>query len=341
MRYIDVRSDTVTQPTQRMREEMYRAVVGDDVQRDDETMLRLEEMAAKLVGKEEALFLPSGTMGNQCAVMTHTRRGDEVICGEQCHIVIHEVGATAVLSGVSLRTLKSPDNMIHPEVLELAIRPDDIHMPHTGLICVENALAVGQVVPLELLAADYEVAQRHGIPVHLDGARIFNAAHYLGCDVKEITQYCDSVMFSLSKGLCAPVGSILAGSREFIARARKNRKLLGGGMRQVGFLAAAGIVALEDMIDRLQEDHENAHHLAVELAKLPDVTVDLDGVQISMVFFTIQRDSAFLNALPARMLEKGIKMSGMEDGMFRYVTNHDVTREDVDYIVKSLAEVLA
>ena len=227
MRYIDIRSDTVTQPTQKMRDAMYTAVVGDDVNRDDPTMLELEELAAKLVGKEAAMFVPSGTMGNQVSIMTHTRRGDEVICGELSHIVIHEVGAPAVLSGVMVRTIKTAD-YLRPEQLLPAIRPDDIHMPHTGLVEMENPTAMGRVVPLDIMRQNYELAHQYGLPVHLDGARLFNAATALGCDVKEITQYCDSVMFCLSKGLCAPVGSIVAGSKEFIDRARKNRKMLGG-----------------------------------------------------------------------------------------------------------------
>ncbi len=340
MRYIDIRSDTVTQPTQRMRDEMYKAVVGDDVQRDDPTMNKLEKLAARMVGKEAAMFTPSGTMGNQVSIMTHTRRGDEVICGEMSHIVIHEVGAPAVLSGVMVRTIKTGD-YLRPEQLAPAIRPDDIHMPHTGLVEVENPTATGLVVPLEVMRQNYELAHQAGLPVHLDGARLFNAATALGCDVKEITQYCDSVMFCLSKGLCAPVGSIVAGSREFIDRARKNRKLLGGGLRQAGFLAAAGIVALEEMTGRLQEDHDNARYMAVELNKLDGIQVDMESVQISMVFFTIDRDAAFIEALPAKMLEKGIKISGIEDGMFRFVTNHDVSREDVDYVLACMKDLLA
>ena len=224
MRYIDIRSDTVTQPTQKMRDAMYTAVVGDDVNRDDPTMRKLEEMAAKLVGKEAAMFVPSGTMGNQVSIMTHTRRGDEVICGEQSHIVIHEVGAPAALSGVMVRTIKTED-YLRPEQLLPAIRPDDIHMPPTGLVEMENPTTMGRVVPLDIMRQNYELAHQHGLPVHLDGARLFNAATALGCNVEEITQYCDSVMFCLSKGLCAPVGSIVAGSKEFIDRARKNRKM--------------------------------------------------------------------------------------------------------------------
>ena len=340
MRYIDIRGDTVTLPTQRMREEMFRAEVGDDVQRDDPTMNRLEEMAARLVGKEAAMFVPSGTMGNQVSIMTHTRRGDEVICGELSHIVIHEVGAPAVLSGVMVRTIKTED-YLRPEQLEPAIRPADIHMPHTGLVEVENPTAMGRVVPLDVMRRNYELAHRYGLPVHLDGARLFNAATALGCEAREITRYCDSVMFCLSKGLCAPVGSIVAGDREFIERARKNRKLLGGGLRQAGFLAAAGIVALEEMTGRLQEDHDNARYMAEELDRLDGIQVDMDGVQISMVFFTVDRNAAFIEALPARMLEKGVKISGVEDGMFRFVTSHDVSREDVDYVLACMREFLA
>lgn len=340
MRYIDIRSDTVTQPTQKMRDAMYTAVVGDDVNRDDPTMLELEELAAKLVGKEAAMFVPSGTMGNQVSIMTHTRRGDEVICGELSHIVIHEVGAPAVLSGVMVRTIKTAD-YLRPEQLLPAIRPDDIHMPHTGLVEMENPTAMGRVVPLDIMRQNYELAHQYGLPVHLDGARLFNAATALGCDVKEITQYCDSVMFCLSKGLCAPVGSIVADSKEFIDRARKNRKMLGGGLRQAGFLAAAGIVALTEMTGRLQEDHDNARYMAEELAKIPGIHVDLSTVEISMVFFTVDKDADWIAALPARMLEKGIKASGMEDGQFRFVTNHDVTREDVDHVIACMKEFMA
>lgn len=340
MRYIDIRSDTVTQPTQKMRDAMYTAVVGDDVNRDDPTMLQLEEYAARLVGKEAAMFVPSGTMGNQVSIMTHTRRGDEVICAELSHIVIHEVGAPAVLSGVMVRTVKTPD-YLRPEQLLPAIRPNDIHMPRTGLVEMENPTAMGRVVPLDIMRQNYELAHQAGLPVHLDGARLFNAATALGCDVKEITQYCDSVMFCLSKGLCAPVGSMVAGTKEFIERARKNRKMLGGGLRQAGFLAAAGLVALTEMTGRLQEDHDNARYMAEGLAKIPGIHVDLSTVEISMVFFTVDKDAAWIDALPGRMLERGIKISGLEDGQFRFVTNHDVTRDDVDQVLACMKEFMA
>lgn len=338
---IDLRSDTVTQPTDEMRQAMFTALVGDDVYGDDPTMNRLESLAAQILGKEAALFTPSGTMGNEVAVMTHTRRGDEVILGADCHIVAHEVGAAAVLSGVMLRTLHPADGILRPEEIEKAIRSEeDIHMPHTALVCVEEPLAIGSVVPPEALKANYEMAHKHGLPVHMDGARLFNAALALGVEPREIAQYADSVMICLSKGLCAPVGSILAGTREFVARARKNRKLVGGGMRQAGFLAAAGIVALEKMTKRLGEDHENAAYMASLLEKIPGISVDHSRMGINMVFFSLDYPDSLVKEIPARMLEKGIKVNGVEDGFMRFVTSNDVSREDVEQAVKALEAIL-
>lgn len=340
MRYIDLRSDTVTMPTPEMRRAMAEAEVGDDVYGDDPTMSRLESMAAELIGKEAAIFLPSGTMGNQVAVMSHTRHGDEIILGENAHIVIHEVGAAAVLSGVCFRTIKNSNDFIYASDVKRAIRPDDIHMPRTGLICMENALATGSVVPLDVMKDVYELAKENNIPVHLDGARIFNAAVTLGVKASEIAQYSDSVMFCLSKGLCAPVGSILAGSKEFIYIARKNRKMLGGGMRQTGVLAACGIIALEKMVGRLHEDHENAKLLAKKLSSLPYVSLDMSKVQINMVFFSVDRPEEVQNALQSKLLEKGIKINGAEDGLFRFVTNNDVYKSDIDYIYDCFVEAM-
>ena len=248
MRYIDLRSDTVTMPTEEMRKAMAEAEVGDDVYQDDPTVNRLEKLAAEKVGKEAALFVPSGTFGNQLCVMTHTNRGDEIILGEDCHITLHEVGAAAVIAGVQLRTLPSKNGMLDPKQVEKAIRcEEDIHYPHTGLICVENAHGLGTVIPLDNLKEIKDIGERHNIPVHLDGARIFNAALALGVDAKDIAKYCDSVMFCLSKGLGAPVGSMVAGTRELIEKARKNRKLMGGGVRQEGILAASSIIAVKHL----------------------------------------------------------------------------------------------
>ena len=335
-KFIDIRSDTVTQPTPAMRRAMAEAPVGDDVYGDDPTVNRLEALAARMAGKEAALFVPSGTMGNQLAIMTHTRRGDDVICGRDSHIFVHEVGAAAVLSGVTLNTVESPDGIITPELMEKAVREEDIHCPPTTLLCVENALATGRAVPLETARAVYRAAKDRGLMVHMDGARLFNAAAALGCSAADIAACTDSVMFCLSKGLCAPVGSMLAGSGEFIRRARKNRKILGGGMRQCGVLAAAGIIALEEMTGRLAEDHENAAWLRERLAKIPGVHVKTGGIQINMVFFTLDCPDALAASLPERFLEKGVKINGISGGEFRFVTNHDVTREDLAYAADCL-----
>ena len=340
MDFIDLRSDTVTHPTDEMRKAMAAAPVGDDVYGDDPTVRRLEELAAKTLGKEAAMFVPSGTMGNQVAIMTHTRRGDEVICSENAHIVIHEVGATAVLSGVCLRTVKSDDDQLTAEAVERAVRPDDIHMPRTGLVEMENALSNGRVMPLEKMKEVYEAAHRHGLPVHLDGARIFNAAAALGVEARAIAQYGDSVMFCLSKGLCAPVGSMVCGDADFIARARKNRKILGGGMRQCGFLAAAGLVALDVMTKRLGEDHENARYMAQRLQKMPGVSLDLDAVELNMVFFKLDAPQQVIDTLPQKMYEQGIKINGVEDGEFRFVTTNDTNRQDIDHALDVFEQII-
>ncbi len=337
---IDIRSDTVTQPTPEMRRAMAEAPVGDDVYGDDPTVNRLEALAAEIAGKEAALFVPSGTMGNQLAIMTHTKRGDDVICGRNSHIFVHEVGAAAVLSGVILNVVDSQDDVIYPGLLEKAIREEDIHCPPTTLLCIENALATGKVVPLDVMEKVYSTAKVRGLNVHMDGARLFNAAAALGVPAAQVTRYTDSVMFCLSKGLCAPVGSILAGSREFIARARKNRKILGGGMRQCGILAAAGILSLTEMPAQLVADHENAAWLRQRLAKIPGLHVKEDGIQINMVFFTLDHPMEVIEALPAKLLEKGIKINGISAGELRFVTNHDVTREDLAYVADCLEELL-
>lgn len=340
MRYIDLRSDTVTMPTAEMRKAMFEAEVGDDVYGDDPTINKLEKLAAEMVGKEAALFVASGTMGNQLGVMTHTTRGDEVILGENAHIAVHEVGATAVLSGVQLRTIKSSDDILYPESVQKAIRTDDIHEPRTGLICLENALANGTVVPIDVMKGVYEIAKRNSIPVHLDGARLFNAAAALGVTAADITQYTDSVQFCVSKGLCAPVGSMLAGTKLFIDKARKYRKLLGGGMRQAGFLAAAGIIALQDMTKRLEEDHENARYLGKRLLEIPGIELDMNKIQINMVFFKLNRPDFDPNVLVSKLFEKGIKINGEEGGLFRFVTNNDVKKDDIDYVINILKEIL-
>ncbi len=340
MRYIDLRSDTVTQPTQQMREAMYTAAVGDDVYGDDPTVNRLEELGASMLGKEAALFLPSGTMANQIGVMCHTSRGDEVILSADCHIFVHEVGAVAVLSGANLRALSFPGGIYDPAMIEQAIRPQDIHQPRTALICLENALGNGRLVPVEVMEEIYSLAGQRGIALHLDGARVFNAAAALGVDVKEIAKNCDTLSCCLSKGLAAPVGSLLAGDQATIAKARKYRKMLGGGMRQCGILAAAGIIALEEMIKRLPADHDNAKYLAKRLAELEGVEVEADSVQINMVFCKLNRSPEIIEALPAKLLEKGIKINEGGQRGFRFVTSNEIAREDLDYFVDTLADFM-
>ena len=340
MRYIDLRSDTVTQPTKDMREAMANAPVGDDVYGDDPTVNELERLAAERLNKEAALFVPSGTMGNQLCVMAQTRRGDEVILSDDAHIFVHEVGAAAVLSAVTLRQLHFENGIFDAAKIERAIRTEDIHEPPTSLVCMENALSNGRVVPLSVMAEVYAVAKKHNLRVHLDGARLFNAAVALGVDAKDITQYTDTVSCCLSKGLCAPVGSVIAGDRAFIERARKYRKMLGGGMRQAGILAAAGILALTDMTKRLHIDHENARYMAQELQKLSGVTVDLGAVDINMVFFDVKRERAVLEAVQANMLKDGVKINGESEGNFRFVTSNDVSRADIDTAIASLSRAI-
>lgn len=340
MKYIDLRSDTVTLPTQEMRDAMYRAEVGDDVYEDDPTVKKLEEYSADISGKEAALFVPSGTFGNQLALLTHCKRGDEVILGDDCHIVAHEVGAASVIAGVQLRTLQSNKGELSPVEIESKIRTDDIHYPSTGLICLENAHSNGRVITLDNMSRIYDIAKRHGIPVHLDGARLFNASAYLGINAKEITKFCDSVMFCLSKGLCAPVGSILAGSKTFIEKARKGRKLMGGGLRQAGFLAAAGLIALEKMTSRLEDDHHNALLLGRELSKIPGIDVNIDDIQINMVFFNMQSTGYDPEKLVNELLNRGIKVNPPENGVMRFVTNYWITTDDVHYIVDSVRNIL-
>ncbi len=331
MKWIDLRSDTVTLPGEEMRAAMANAEVGDDVYGDDPTVNRLEEIAAEVLGKESAIFVPSGTFGNQLSILTHTLRGDEVIIPASNHIIVHEAGASAVIAGVQMRTLDCDDGMPSVDRILKAIRGEDLHYPRTGLICLENAHSSGRVLPMEYMKEVYSLARERAVPVHLDGARIFNAAVSLGIDAGEIASKADSVMFCLSKGLGAPIGSMLVGTKEFISRARKGRKIMGGAMRQAGIIAAAGIMAIEKMIDRLGEDHENARYLAKKLEEIKGIEIMRDRLDINMVFFKL--DQGRPEAIVGELYREGIKINPPEGDEWRLVTNLDVSRSDLDTFI--------
>lgn len=340
MNYIDLRSDTVTWPTDEMRNAMLEAEVGDDVYGDDPTTNHLQEIAAEVLKKEAALFVPTGTMGNQLALFTHTNRGDEVIIPEDNHIVVHEAGAPALISGVNLRCLPSNKGIMDLKKVESTIRfGEDIHEPKTGLICTENAHSTGVVHPLSYMEELYDIAKRNNVPVHLDGARIFNAASYLKVDAYRIAQYADSVMFCLSKGLCAPIGSMLVGTKSFIDAARRKRKILGGGMRQVGILAQAGIIALNKMIKRVHEDHEQALYLSKLLEEIPNLTVNPKDVHINMVFFKINQPVDPI-LLTEALRKDGILVNPPANGEMRLVTHYYIGRPQIERTVESLKKLL-
>lgn len=342
MRYIDLRSDTVTQPTSEMRRAMAEAEVGDDVYRDDPTILKLEAIAAKAMGKEAAIFVPTGTFGNELAVFTYCNRGDEVIAGETNHIVSSEQGGMAVIAGVQTRPLETKNGMIDPEKVESTIRKiEDIHYPRTGMIEVENSHSCGRVIPLDNLKAIRDISLKYNVPVHMDGARIFNAAAAQGVPASEIASYADSVMFCLSKGLCAPIGSMLTGTNEFITNARRKAKLMGGGMRQVGVLAAAGIISIEVMSKRLGEDHVNAKRLAEGMYGISGITLDLLSVETNMVWFDYDHPRVENSVFVEKMREKGIKISGSRGNTMRFCTHNDISAEDVETVVSAVREILA
>ncbi|MCL2616389.1 MAG: beta-eliminating lyase-related protein [Defluviitaleaceae bacterium] len=341
MPQIDLRSDTVTKPTPEMRHAMATCEVGDDVYSDDPTVTRLEKLAARTMGKEAALFVPTGTMGNQLSIMVHVKPTDEIILGRNSHVVAYEVGAVALLSGANYALVDHPDDYVTAEHIHNYVRSKNIHFPDTGLVCVENALCNGLVVPLDVMKATYEAAKSYSIPVHMDGARIFNAALYLGVDVKELAACCDTVTFCLSKGLAAPVGSLICGDAKFIAKARKMRKLLGAGMRQAGVLAAPGIIAIDKMTQRLQEDHNNALQLAAKLGEIDNVEIPVQP-QINMVFFKIVREGFNHAAFTAGLLERGIKSNPIRGaGVYRFVTHNDFKADDIPYVVDNVRQLVA
>lgn len=339
---IDLRSDTVTHPTSKMRDAMNRAELGDDVYGEDPTVNRLQRLAAEMLGKEDALFTASGTMSNLVAVLTHCGRGDEMIVGDQAHMFYYEVGGASALGGVHVRTVPNRQGAPAPADIEAAIRGKDVHFPRTRLICLENThnRCGGVALTAQETDAVTAVARRHGIPVHMDGARLFNAAVALGVEPRRLVRDCDSVNICLSKGLCAPVGSLLVGSAEFVGEARRFRKMVGGGMRQAGVLAAAGIVALEEMVDRLEEDHANARLLAERVAGIPGVRVDLSSVQTNIVVMELDRPDLSASEFLARAAELGVKISPFGGNKVRMTTHYGISRSEVERAARVVRQVM-
>jgi threonine aldolase len=342
MDWIDLRSDTVTRPDDEMRRAMAEAEVGDDVFGEDPTVLRLEEEAAAAVGMEAALFVPSGTMGNQIALHLHGRPGGEVICDSLSHIVNYEMGAMAALSGLLPRTLPSIQGLLDPAAVEAAIAPDVSYRARTVLIAVENShnMAGGTLYERPRLEAILDVARHHRLPVHFDGARVFNAALALGTTVPALSAGFDSLMFCLSKGLGAPVGSLICGGRAFVQEARRVRKMLGGGMRQVGVLAAAGLIALRKGPARLAEDHENAARLARALAEIPGIELDPATVRTNIVIFRLTPEIGPAMDFLGRLKEAGVLGVPVSRDQVRLVTHRDVSRERVDEAIGKIRSVV-
>ena len=342
MNYIDLRSDTVTKPTEEMREAMARAEVGDDVYGEDPTARHLQERAAAMFGKEAALFVPSGTMGNQIAVRLHTQPGQEVIIEERSHMFNLEMAGMAVISGALAHPISCPDGMMNWDSIEAAIRPRSSYFAQTGLVAVENTqnLAGGTVMSFERMQEIVDRAHDQGLPVHLDGARIFNAAIVLRRDVAEIASLFDSVMFCLSKGLGAPAGSMIVGSRAFIDRGVPVRRMLGGGMRQVGVLAAAGVVALDKMIARLEEDHANAQILAKGLAEIDGIEIDPERIQTNIVVFDIAGIGQSTAECTAKLKQRGVLANGINARQIRMVTHKDVSRSDIEAALGAIREAM-
>jgi len=335
---IDLRSDTVTLPTPQMRAAMASAELGDDVYGEDPTVNRLEELAAEKTGKEAALFVASGTMANLVALLTHCGRGDEVIVGDRAHMFINEVAGMAALGGIQPRTLPNqPDGTLALDAIENAIRGVNDHYPPTRLIALENThnSCGGAPLSVEYHRAVFELARRHNLQIHIDGARVFNAAIALGVEARAFAQYADSISFCLSKGLSAPVGSLICGTREFIARARRNRKMVGGGMRQAGILAATGIVALETMIERLADDHAHAKYLAEQLADIPGIALEPARVKTNIVFFDL-RDSITASQLAERLARDNVLIGATGKSRVRVVTHYGIERADIDAAVNAI-----
>lgn len=340
--FSDFRSDTVTRPTKNMKKAMAEAVVGDDVLGDDPTVQKLEIMAAEIMGKEAGLFVPSGTMGNSVAIKVWTKELEEVIVESRAHLYNMESTHMTFISRVTPRPLLSDRGAIDPEEVERNIRVPSVHMPRTSLICVENSHNgwSGAVVPIENLKAIRKIAEKNDIKIHFDGARIFNASHASGIPVKEYAKIGDSLMFCLSKGLSAPVGSMLVGPKDFIDYGRRVRKALGGGMRQVGILAAPGIVALTEMVDRLKEDNANAKRLASAIAEMPGIRLDPEKVQTNIIIFEFEHPRFSVPEFLSELKENRVLALATPAGNIRFVTHKDVGDEDVDRAIQAFRKLL-
>ncbi len=344
-REIDLRSDTVTMPTPAMREAMYRAQLGDDVYGEDPTVNHLERIAAQIMGKEAALFVPSGTMANLVCLLSHCRRGDEAIMGNLAHTFLFEAGGSSAVGGIHPHTVANQfDGTLHLDDVEAAIRDSrNVHYPRTRLICLENThnRCGGAVLTPRYMSQVRSLADQYSLAVHLDGARIFNAAVALGLEAARLTCETDSVSFCLSKGLCAPAGSLVCGTAEFIQEARRQRKMLGGGMRQAGVLAAAGIVGIEQMVTRLAEDHTNARLLAEGLAELPLVKIEPERVMTNIVIFDLAPGSLAPEELTEDLMGRGVRIGFIGRHRFRAVTHYGIEAEDIEYTLRMLHEILA
>lgn len=343
MRIVDMRSDTITQPTPTMRQAMSEAKVGDDVFGEDPTVNRLEEMVAKQLGKEAALFVASGTMANLVSQLTHCGRGNEMILGDQSHMFVYEQGGSAALGGIHPRSLENkPDGTMALTDIEAAIRPDNVHFPRTKLIVLENTHNRCNGSPLDVgyMHSVAELARRYGLKLHVDGARLFNSATALGVDSGDLVAEADSVSICLSKGLAAPVGSVVSGNTDFISEARRNRKIVGGGMRQAGILAAAGIVALTEMVDRLADDHENARKLAEGLANIEGLSIDPDLFSTNIVYVDVTKKGMTAQIMAERLHSRGIRLLPTAPKRLRAVTNYHVTSSDIDYALDIFLSIL-
>ena len=344
MKKVDLRSDTITLPTKEMLDSIASAELGDDVFQEDPTVNRLEDLAATKFNKEAALFVPSGTMANLVAVLSHCQRGDEVILGDQAHTFLYEAGGISAFGGVHSRQIPNQeDGTLLLEDIKKSIRKEDVHFPPTRLICLENThnRCLGMPLSVDYTNSVSEIAKNNSLSVHVDGARIFNAAVSLDVSVTELTDNTDSVSFCLSKGLSAPAGSMLCGNKDFIEKARRNRKALGGGMRQAGVLAAAGLVALEKMTDRIIDDHENARTLAEGISNIDGIRINLDRVKTNIIYFSLDHPKVGGALLLEKMAEKNIHFFELGPSWFRLVTHAGVSKGDVDAVVREFERILS